>query len=75
MRDIWTGYARDAERVLTAIALVGTLAAAAVVGAFDAVLLVAVPAFFVWTLAGALSPPAAGTDVARWRAGLNREDT
>ena len=48
---------RDAERILTAIALVGTLIATAVVGAFDAVLLLAVPTFFVWTLAGALAPP------------------
>jgi hypothetical protein len=36
---------------------VGTLAATAVVGAFDAVLLIAVPTYFVWTLAGALAPP------------------
>lgn len=50
----------DAERVLTAIALIGTLFATAVVGAFDAVLLVAVPTFFVWTLAGALAPPRDG---------------
>src|SRR5947209_2048837 len=48
---------RDAERVLMDIALVGTLLATAVVGAFDAVLLLAVPTFFVWTLAGALAPP------------------
>lgn len=51
---------RDPERVLTAIALIGTIIATAVVGAFDAVLLVAVPTFFVWTLAGALSPPRTG---------------
>ena len=48
---------RDAERILTAIALIGTLIATAVVGAFDAVLLIAAPTFFVWTLAGALAPP------------------
>jgi O-antigen ligase len=60
LRDLWRGAGADAERVLTAIALVGTLAATAVVGAFDAVLLVAVPTFFVWTLAGALAPPASG---------------
>ncbi|HEX8944363.1 MAG TPA: O-antigen ligase family protein [Gemmatimonadaceae bacterium] len=51
---------RDAERVLTAIALVGTFVAVAVVGAFDAVLLLAVPTFFFWTLAGALASPGAG---------------
>ena len=36
-----------------------------VVGSFDAVLIVAVPAFFVWTLAGALAPPSDRTVVAR----------
>ena len=46
--------------MLAAITLVGTLVATVVVGAFDAVLLLGAPAFFVWTLAGALSPPAAG---------------
>lgn len=59
VRDLRSG-GDDAERVLTAIALVGTLTATAVVGAFDAVLLVGAPAFFVWTLAGALSPPSSG---------------
>lgn len=49
--------ASDGERALTAIALVGTIVATVVVGAFDAVLLIAVPTFFVWTLAGALVPP------------------
>jgi O-antigen ligase len=46
----------DSERVLMSIALIGTLAATVVVGSFDAVLIVAVPAFIVWTLAGALVP-------------------
>src|SRR6185437_2608381 len=62
-RDARAGAAsggRDAERTLTAIALIGTLIATAVVGAFDAVLLIAVPTFFVWTLAGALVPPPTG---------------
>ncbi|MFI5230314.1 MAG: O-antigen ligase family protein [Gemmatimonadales bacterium] len=59
LRDLRAG-GRDAERTLTAIALIGTLVATAVVGAFDAVLLVAVPTFFVWTLAGALAPPPTG---------------
>jgi hypothetical protein len=57
------GRGGDGERVLTAIALIGTLAATIVVGAFDAVLLVAVPTFYVWTLAGALAPPADGVTV------------
>jgi O-antigen ligase len=58
---------RNAEQVLTAIALVGTLMATAVVGAFDAVLLIAAPTFFVWTLAGVLSPtPEGGVTLGRW---------
>jgi len=64
VRDLGRGGSRstgDSERVLAAIALIGTLVATAVVGAFDAVLLVGAPAFFVWTLAGALSPPPSGT--------------
>jgi O-antigen ligase len=60
VRDLGVRTGRDAERVLTAIALVGTFVALAVVGAFDAVLLIAVPTFFVWTLAGALAPPGNG---------------
>jgi O-antigen ligase len=60
LRDLRRGGGRDQERVLTAIALVGTLVATAVVGAFDAVLLIAVPTYFVWTLAGALAPPPSG---------------
>src|SRR5262249_44591869 len=46
----------DSEHVLMSMALVGTLAAAIVVGSFDAALIVAVPAYFVWTLAGTLAP-------------------
>jgi O-antigen ligase len=60
IRDLRANSAHDPQRVLTAIALVGTLAATLVVGAFDAVLLLAAPAFFVWTLAGSLSPPGTG---------------
>jgi O-antigen ligase len=63
-RDLSASGPRDPERTLTAIALVGTLIATVVVGAVDAVLLIAVPTFFVWTLAGALSPPAeSGSDL------------
>jgi len=36
--------------------------ATAVVGAFDAVLLIAAPTFFVWTLAGALRPVTGGAE-------------
>ena len=60
LRGAAASSGRDAERTLTAIALIGTLVATAVVGAFDAVLLIAVPTFFVWTLAGALVPPPTG---------------
>lgn len=60
LRDFRRSTEHDPERVLTAIALVGTLAATAVVGAFDAVLLLAVPTYFFWTIAGALAPPASG---------------
>lgn len=47
----------DSERVLMSIALIGTVVATVVVGSFDAVLIVAIPAYFVWTIAGALAPP------------------
>jgi O-antigen ligase len=62
VRDLREG-GRDPERVLTPIALLGTLVATAVVGAFDAVLMIAVPTFFVWTLAGALRPPTGGAEL------------
>jgi hypothetical protein len=62
IRDFREG-GRDPERALTPIALLGTLVATAVVGAFDAVLMIAVPTFFVWTLAGALRPPTGGAEV------------
>jgi O-antigen ligase len=51
--------ARDAttphER-LGAVALAATVVIAAIVGAFDAVLLIAIPSLFVWSIVGALSP-------------------
>jgi O-antigen ligase len=59
-RELRAKEGHNPERVLTALALIGTVVATAVVGAFDAVLLIAVPTFFFWTLAGALSPPVAG---------------
>ena len=62
IRDLRGATGRDPERVLTAIALIGTLVATAVVGAFDAVLLIAVPTYFVWTLAGALRPLSGGAE-------------
>lgn len=45
------------EHALTAAAVVATVVAAGVAGAFDAVLLLALPAFLVWTALGALGVP------------------
>ena len=45
------------EERLTASTLLGTLAILVVVGTFDAVLLLPVPALAAWSLLGALSPP------------------
>ncbi len=52
--------ADDADGALRAGALAATLAATLVVGAFDAVLLLAAPALFCWTALGALSPTRVG---------------
>ncbi len=48
---------RTPEDRLSACILLGTLAILMVVGTFDAVLLLPVPALVAWTLLGALSPP------------------
>jgi O-antigen ligase len=61
VKELRVGGGHDAERVLTAIALIATLTATAVVGAFDAVLVLAAPAFFFWTAAGVLTPPFQGS--------------
>ena len=42
---------------LGAVALAATVVIAATVGAFDAVLLIAIPSLFVWSIVGALAPP------------------
>ena len=47
----------DNER-LAAVALAATVVIASIVGAFDAVLLIAIPSLFVWAIVGALSPTA-----------------
>ena len=54
------------------LALASTVVATAVVGAFDAVLLLAVPALYVWSLAGALLPvdPFPERREAGWRSRL-----
>jgi hypothetical protein len=54
--------ARDADEGLAALALAAMVAGAVVVGAFDAVLLLALPALLVWAALGAL----AATEPGRW---------
>lgn len=53
--------APDADSALVAAALIATIAGAGVTGLFDAVLLLALPSYLVWTGLGALSA-AAGTE-------------
>ena len=55
----WRRFRRNGRSAdgLAGLALVATALAAAVVGTFDAVLLLAVPSLFVWALLGALLPP------------------
>jgi O-antigen ligase len=48
---------RTPEERLTACTLLGTLTVLVIVGTFDAVLLLPVPALIAWSLLGALSPP------------------
>ena len=59
---IYVGWRRSRERAnategLAGLTLVATATVAVVVGTFDAVLLLAAPAFFTWALFGALLPP------------------
>lgn len=54
VRKLWNAV--DTDEALGAMALLGTIAGALVTGLFDAVLLLAVPAFLVWTTLGALAP-------------------
>jgi hypothetical protein len=51
----------DVERTTAALTLIGTIVATAVVGMFDAVLLIAIPTMFMWLIAGVLSPPIPAT--------------
>ncbi len=48
--------ATTAHDRLGAVALTATVVIAAIVGAFDAVLLIAIPSLFLWTIVGALTP-------------------
>ena len=56
----WARVRRGARHVpaVTDLAIVATLLAVAVVGAFDAVLLLPIPALFTWTLVGTLASSA-----------------
>jgi O-antigen ligase len=56
----WSRVRRQARQTpaLTDLAIVATLIAIAVVGAFDAVLLLPVPTLFAWTIVGALASSA-----------------
>ena len=56
LRGVHNGL--DAEQRLGACALLGTIAVLLVVGSFDAVLLLPIPALIAWSLLGALSQPA-----------------
>ena len=57
------GVARGADSVLGAFTLASTVIIALVVGAFDAVLLLAPPTLFVWLVLGVLAePPSASTN-------------
>jgi len=51
------------EDAITATALLGTVTGAVIAGLFDAVLLLALPAFLVWCALGALSTPAPASRV------------
>jgi O-antigen ligase len=59
--------ALDAQEALAAVALLGIIAGAAVAGTFDAVLLLAIPAFLVWTALGALWIPEETSPRPAWR--------
>lgn len=61
IRDLRRGSGDgDLEHSTAALMLIGTITATVVVGMFDAVLLIAVPTYFFWLLAGVLVPPIAG---------------
>ena len=49
-------HATSAHELLGSVALAATVVISAIVGAFDAVLMIAIPSLFLWTIVGALSP-------------------
>jgi hypothetical protein len=57
----------DVQEALAATALLAIIAGAVVAGTFDAVLLLAIPAFLVWTAIGALSVPQECPPRRKWR--------
>lgn len=57
----------EAQEALAAVALLGVIAGAAVAASFDAVLLLAVPAFVVWSALGALWVPEQALPRTSWR--------
>jgi hypothetical protein len=57
----------DAQEALAAVAFLGVIAGAAVAATFDAVLLLAVPAFLVWSALGALWVPEEASPRTSWR--------
>ncbi|MEA2326175.1 MAG: hypothetical protein QOE68_1134 [Thermoanaerobaculia bacterium] len=57
----------DGQEALAAVALLGVIAGAAVAATFDAVLLLAVPAFLVWSALGALWIPEEASPRTSWR--------
>ncbi|HEX3577765.1 MAG TPA: O-antigen ligase family protein [Thermoanaerobaculia bacterium] len=71
-RLTWSGLrqlrrAFDAQEALAAVAFLGVIAGAVVAGTFDAVLLLAVPAFVVWCALGALWIPEEAAPRTSWR--------
>jgi hypothetical protein len=56
----------DAQEALAAVALLGIIAGVLVAGTFDAVLLLAVPAFLVWSAIGALWVPEEASSRPAW---------
>jgi hypothetical protein len=56
---------RSAEELLPAVTLALTIVSLAIVGAFDAVLLLPAPAFLVWATLGALAPDPASSPASR----------
>ncbi len=66
----WRGAASGGEEALEGLALAAVLASAAVVGCFDAFLLLPAPAFLLWGLAGAM----AAASLPVWSAPLSSRD-